>query len=495
MATVRLSALAGTLGVPLSGEDREITGITLDSRQVQPGQLFVAIPGANADGTRFIPDALERGAVAVCAVRPWDGVPTLVVDDPREALARLAAEFHGHPARDLRMIGITGSLGKTSTALLLETIIGAAGEKVGVIGSLGIRFEGHVVETGMTTPEAPAIHGSLRYFAAQGAGTAVMEVTSHSILLKRVDGLQYDLGLLTNIVPYEHLEFHPTPEHYVRTKTRFFGMLKPGAPLVVNDDDPTARQVSTGLDRPVIGVSLRTRDSAAVHVQRVLMGVEGSTFALHVSRPLPLLDGGEVPAMTIPLALPILGRQQVANAALAATAALIAGIPAETIAFALAGVEPMHRRMHILYEEGPVLLDDTVGNPESIRAVFEAIRSIPHHNLRIAYAIRGSRGTEVNERNAEALAREIEPTVATLIVTASEDHASERDRVEDEERDVVLRTLEACGVPYIYEPTLERAVTRAVEGAARGDLVALLGAQGMDKGGEIARRLLPPPVD
>jgi UDP-N-acetylmuramoyl-L-alanyl-D-glutamate--2,6-diaminopimelate ligase len=335
----------------------------------------------------------------------------------------------------------------------------------------------------------------LRYFAAQGAGTAVMEVTSHSILLKRVEGLQYDLGVLTNIVPYEHLEFHPTPEHYVRTKTRFFGMLKPGAPLVVNDDDPTARQVSTGLDRPVIGVSLRTRETAAVHVQRVLMGVEGSTFALHVRRPLPLLDGGEVAPMTIPLALPILGRQQVANAALAATAALIAGIPADTIAFALADVEPMHRRMHILYEEGPVLLDDTVGNPESIRAVFEAIRSIPHHNLRVAYAIRGSRGVEVNERNAEALAREMEPMVATLIVTASDDHASERDRVEDEERDAVLRTLEAKGVPFVYEPTLERAVTRAVEGAARGDLIALLGAQGMDKGGEIARRLLPAPVE
>jgi UDP-N-acetylmuramoyl-L-alanyl-D-glutamate--2,6-diaminopimelate ligase len=492
---VRLSALAGALGIPLSGEDREVTGIALDSRQVQPGQLFVAIPGANADGMRFIPDALGRGAVAICAVRAWNGVPSLVVPDPRDALATLASEFHGYPARDLRMIGITGSLGKTSTALLLETIIGAAGEKVGVIGSLGIRFEGHVVETGMTTPEAPAIHGSLRFFAAQGAGSAVMEVTSHSILLKRVDGLEYDLGLLTNIVPYEHLEFHPTPEHYVRTKTRFFQMLKDGAPLVVNDDDPTAREVSTGLDRPVIGVSLRARDTAAVHAERVRMGAEGSTFALHVRRPLPLLDGGVVDAVTIPLALPILGRQQVANAALAATAALIAGVPAQTIAFALADVEPMHRRMHIVYEDGPVVLDDTVGNPESIHAVFEAIRSIPHHNLRVAYAIRGSRGTEVNERNAEALAREVGATTATLIVTTSEDHASERDRVDDEERAAVVSTLEAGGVPFVYEPTLERAVARALDGAGRGDLVALLGAQGMDKGTEIARRLLPPPVD
>src|SRR5688572_24118821 len=272
-------------------------------------------------------------------------------------------------------------------------------------------------------------------------------------------------------------------------------MLKAGAPLVVNEDDPTAREVSSGLDRPVIGVSLRNRETAPVHAQRVRLGVEGSTFALQVRRPLPVLDGGEVAAQTIPLALPILGRQQVANAALAATAALIAGVPEQTIAFALADVEPMHRRMHIVYEDGPVVLDDTVGNPESIRAVFEAIRSIPHHNLRVAYAIRGSRGTEVNERNAEALAREVEPIIATLVVTASEDHASERDRVEDDERDAVLRMLEARGVPFIYEPTLEGAITRALKDAARGDLVALLGAQGMDRGAEIARRLLPPRVD
>jgi UDP-N-acetylmuramoyl-L-alanyl-D-glutamate--2,6-diaminopimelate ligase len=492
---VRLSALAGALGVPLSGDEREITGITLDSRQVQPGQLFVAIPGANTDGTRFIPEAVARGAVAICATKRWDGIPTLVVDDPRDALARLATEFHGHPARDLRMIGITGSLGKTSTALLLETIIGSAGEKVGVIGSLGIRFEGHVIDTGMTTPEAPAIHSALRYFASQGAGSAVMEVTSHSILLQRVDGLEFDLGLLTNIVPYEHLEFHPTPEHYVRTKTRFFQMLKKGVPLVVNEDDPTARHVTTGLDRPVIGVSLRAREGAAVHVERVRMGADGSSFSLHVRRPLPVLDGGEVAPMTIPLALPILGRQQVANAGLAATAALIAGVPPQTIAFALADVEPMHRRMHILYEDGPVLLDDTVGNPESIRAVFDAIRAIPHHKLHVAYAIRGSRGTEVNERNADALAREVSAMSAKLIVTSSEDHASERDRVEDDERDAVLKTLEARGIPFTHEPTLQRAVERALEGAGRGDLVALLGAQGMDKGSEIARKILPPPVD
>lgn len=492
---MRLTALARALGISLSGEDRDITGIAHDSRQVQAGQLFVAIPGANADGTRFIPDALARGAAAICAIRTWDSVPTLVVPDPRGALATLAAEFHGHPARELRMLGITGSLGKTSTALLLETIVSAAGEKVGVIGSLGIRFEGHVVETGMTTPEAPAIHGALRFFATQGAGSAVMEVTSHSILLKRVAGLTYDVGLLTNIVPYEHLEFHPTPEHYIETKSRFFHMLKPGAPLVVNHDDPVAREATAALDRPVIGVSLRGRDSAAVHVERVRMDAGGSSFVFRVRRPLPMIGGGEVATGELPLALPILGRQQIANAALASTAALVAGVPSSTITFALADVEPMHRRMQIIYEAGPTVLDDTVGNPESIHMVFDAIRAIPHDGLRVVYAVRGSRGTEVNERNADALASEVAATGARLIVTASDDHAGDRDRVEAEERDAVLETLRVRGVSFEYEPFLERAIARTLDGTTHNDMVALLGAQGMDKGAEIARRLLPPPAE
>jgi UDP-N-acetylmuramoyl-L-alanyl-D-glutamate--2,6-diaminopimelate ligase len=492
---MRLTTLARALNARISGDDRDVTGIAYDSRQVQAGQLFVAIPGANADGTRFIPDALARGAVAVCATRSWDGVPSIVVPDPRAALARLAAEFHGHPAAELRMLGITGSLGKTSTALLLETIIGAAGEKVGVIGSLGIRFEGHVVETGMTTPEAPAIHGALRFFATQGAGSAVMEVTSHSILLERVAGLRYDLGILTNIVPYEHLEFHPTPEHYIETKSRFFHMLKPGVPLVVNDDDRVAREASAPLDRPVIGVSVRSRETAAVHVERVRMDADGSSFALRVRRPLPIIGGGEVAPDVFPLALPILGRQQVANAALAATASLMAGVSPNTIAFALADVEPMHRRMHIIYEDGPTVLDDTVGNPESIHMVFDAMRAIPHDALRVVYAIRGSRGVEVNERNADALAREVAASGASLIVTASEDHAGERDRVEAEERDVVLETLRARGVRFEYEPMLARAIERTLDGTTHNDMVALLGAQGMDRGAEIARRILPPPSE
>ena len=496
---IRLTDLAAASGASLAGADVEVTGIAVDSRHVRPGDLFVAQRGARSDGLAFLAEARQRGAVALCADRASEALPTLVVPDARAVVPMLAAIVYGHPARDLRLVGITGTLGKTSTALLIQSALEASGSGIGVIGSLGVRVRGRVRETGMTTPDAPTIHRALRLMADAGVRLAAMEVTSHALALGRVRGLSFALGVLTNLVLDEHLEFHRTPEDYLRTKLRFFDLLEPGAPLVYNRDDARVAEAverdGERRPRPAIGVSLAGAPAAAVVLRGMRSDASGSAFALEIVRPFPTLDGAPVVPQMVPLVLPVFGLQQVANAALAATAALIAGVPAETIAFALAGVEPMHRRMHILYEEGPVLLDDTVGNPESIRAVFEAMRSIPHHNLRVAYAIRGSRGVEVNERNAEALAREVGSMVATLIVTASDDHASERDRVEDEERDAVLRTLEAKGVPYLYEPTLEGAVTKAVEGAARGDLVALLGAQGRDKGAQIAKKILPPPVD
>ena len=269
-APILLSELASAVEVPLHGRDVDVTGIAVDSRQVRPGDLFVAQPGAKADGLAFVPEAKARGAVAVCAPAAVPAFPTIVVPDPRGAVARLAATLHRHPARELRLIGITGSLGKTSTALLIQSALAASGAPVGVIGSLGVMIQGRVADTGMTTPDAPAIHRALRHMVDSGVTTAVMEVTSHGIALRRVAGLSFGLGALTNLVPDEHLDFHGTAEHYLRTKARFFQMLDDGAPLVVNHDDPGVRSLvaEAGVERvrPVVSVSAAGDPAAAVGV-------------------------------------------------------------------------------------------------------------------------------------------------------------------------------------------------------------------------------------
>jgi UDP-N-acetylmuramoyl-L-alanyl-D-glutamate--2,6-diaminopimelate ligase len=329
-----------------------------------------------------------------------------------------------------------------------------------------------------------------------GVTTAVMEVTSHGIALKRVAGLTFEVGALTNLVPDEHLDFHGTAEHYLRTKARFFDMLQPGAPLVVSRDDAhvsdLVAEAGIAKIRPVIGVSARGDPEADVGVSGLRCDGAGSVFALEIRRPLPLVEGGELAPTAIPLVLPVLGVHQVSNAAVAAVVALLAGGAPAGITESLAELAPIRRRMEMVHGTSPAVLDDTVGNPRSVDAVFATVRAIPHRSLRVAFGIRGARGPAINRRLAAALARAVRSvrSPVLLVVTASEDTAGARDRVRDEEREAVLAVLQEEGVAFSYEPALEVAVRRALEGAGEGDLVLLLGAQGMDGAAEIARRVL-----
>jgi UDP-N-acetylmuramoyl-L-alanyl-D-glutamate--2,6-diaminopimelate ligase len=490
--------LARALGATLVGADVAVAGIAVDSRHAGPGDLFVVLQGAREDGARFVTDARGAGAVAACAASAVPGLPTIVVPDPRLATPLLAAAFYRHPARELRLLGITGTLGKTSTALLIESALAGSGLPVGVIGSLGVRIGDRVVDTGMTTPDAPAIHRALRAMADAGVRTAVLEVTSHGIAQRRVAGLTFALGVFTNLVPDEHLDFHRTPEDYVRTKSRFFDMLEDGAPLVLNADDQRVRARTVlalkRRQRPVVGVSAEGAAEASVGVTGLRSDPAGSAFALDIRSILPRLDGGRIERGVLPLVLPVFGRHQVANAALAATAALVAGASPEAITEAVAEQAPIPRRMEIVRTPAPVVLDDTVGNPRTLAAVFDSIGVIPHRRLRIVFGIRGSRGEEINTRLGTALAELVEERArevpVRLVVTASIEAAGSRDRVGGAETEALLAPLRARSVAFEYEPTLAAAVRRGLEGTGHGDLVLLLGAQGMDRAAELAREIL-----
>ncbi len=493
-----LSSLAADVSGTLQGPDLDVAGIAVDSRHVVAGDLFVVQRGARADGSAFVPEALKRGAVAACAVAPVSGVPTIVVREPRAAVPLLSAALYGHPARSMRLIGITGTLGKTSTALLVQAALAASHVPVGVIGSLGVRIHGRVADTGMTTPDAPAIHRALRRMLDTGVSTAVIEVTSHGIALGRVAGLPLALGVVTNLVPDEHLDFHRTAEHYLKTKARFLDMLIDAAPLVINQDDPRVvtmvEEALSRRSRPVVRVTCGDHPAASVAVVGLRTDASGSAFALELRSALPRLDAGMLEPGAVPLVLPVFGVHQVANAALAATAALAAGASPVGVTEAVAEMAPIRRRMELVRDASPVILDDTVGNPRTLAAVFDSIRAIPHRALRIVFGIRGSRGSDINRRLAHALAELVRARSGsmpvTLVITSSDDSAGPRDRVHPEEREAVLNSLRAAGVEHAHEAELAPAVRRALDGFAEDDLVLLLGAQGMDGAAEQARAVL-----
>lgn len=488
-----------------------IAGITADSRRVTAGYCFVAIDGTTADGAAFVADAIAAGASAIVATASDqldvpDKIPVVVVADTRIALARLASAFHGHPQRALRLIGVTGTLGKTSTVALLETALTSADETVslGVIGSLGAHITGPAAARvsddafagvhGMTTPDATTLFAALRTMVDAGVQLVAMEVTSHALAQHRVEGLHFALGLFTNLVPDEHLEYHGSADDYITTKSRFLDLMLPGAPFIVNADD--ALLLATIAQRPaagrqMIGVSMDPANPVAtVVVDTMHTDAGGATFALRLRAPLPRLAGASLPAETIvPVVLPVLGVQQVINAAFAATAAIVVGAQPERITEALADVEPIQRRMHVVQSRSPLVIDDTTGNPATLRAVFATIADLPRRSLRVLFGIRGKRGVEINRRLAHALAvsirNETRRTDVTLVVTASDDVADERNRVGSDEQDAMLETLRRMGVAVHFETTLREAVLHIATTTHADDLILLLGAQGMDRASEM----------
>jgi UDP-N-acetylmuramoyl-L-alanyl-D-glutamate--2,6-diaminopimelate ligase len=487
-----LAAAAGIDGVAPEAAGVPVRRIATDSRDVGPGALFVALPGTRTDGHAYADEAVESGAVAMVAEAPCPTglrIPCLQVDDARRTLARLAAEWYGRPADRLRLAGITGTVGKTSVLAMMEAILRESDVHVGAIGSLGVSVEGEAEPTGYTAPDPLLLHEGLARIAADGARLAVMEVTSHALVQERVHGLEYALGVFTNLMPLEHADYHATFASYVEAKSRFFDHLEPGAPLVHNHDDLAVRNLAAERDVEPIGCGCGA--DAHVRVEALEIGPGGTSFRLVVRRPLPRLDGAPLAPQPLDVRMRALGRASAINAALAATAALVLGAKPEAALSALAAFPPARRRVEVIHDGRFRVLDDTVGHPDSVSAIFEVVAALAAERLHVAFVVRGQRGPDINHGLGEALAiwAEKHPP-GTLVVTRSADAADARNRVTDEEQEAFVAPLRAAGIAFQTHETLDAAVPAVLERAGEGDLVLLLGAQGMDGGAERALRWL-----
>ncbi|MDF2626895.1 MAG: UDP-N-acetylmuramoylalanyl-D-glutamyl-2,6-diaminopimelate ligase [Symbiobacteriaceae bacterium] len=324
--TELVSALSDSARI-LALPDVEITGITADSRQVEPGSLFVSIPGARVDAHQFIGDALRRGAAAVVATRDFEvpaGVGGFLVPDSRLALSALADKFYGSPARKLKMVGITGTNGKTTIAFLTQAVAAAAGRTCGIIGTAGMMLGDEVLEhkSGYTTPEAPTVHRLLAEMVRREADMVAMEVTSHALEQHRVAHCRFDVAVYTNLT-HEHLDYHKDMESYFQAKAKLFHMMRPGGVAVINIDDPYGprfvREVPTG----VLTLTYGFAPNAIVRAEDVEITAQGVRYRL-VS-----------PAGTTVVEAPYLfGAYNISNA----LAAIATGI---ALGFGLRGTEAM----------------------------------------------------------------------------------------------------------------------------------------------------------
>ena len=240
---MKVSVIAQELGATFTGEDVEITSITYDSRKVSEGCLFCCLVGLVSDGHTFAAQAADKGAAALLVERilPIDR-PQILVPDGRKAMALAAACIYGHPEREMVLLGVTGTNGKTSTTYMVKSIAEHAGKKVGLIGTIQNMIGDEVIETGRTTPESADLFALLRRMADEQVDLCVMEVSSHALAQDRVYGIPYRVALFTNLTQ-DHLDYHKTFENYLNAKKQLFSQCDIA---IINHDDPHAERIMDG---------------------------------------------------------------------------------------------------------------------------------------------------------------------------------------------------------------------------------------------------------
>lgn len=349
--------------VTVCGANRQpISALTCDSREVAPGSCFLAVRGTAADGHRFIPQAVAAGAAAVvCQTLPEtlaEGVCYVVVDDTHAAMADLAAAFYDYPARELQLVGVTGTNGKTTVATLLYDLFRALGYEAGLISTVVYRVGGRRIESTHTTPDAIRLNALLREMADAGCSYCFMEVSSHAIVQDRIRGLRFAGGIFTNIT-HDHLDYHKTFAAYIQAKKRFFDQLPADAFALVNVDDRNGRVMVQNTRAKVTTCSMQ---SAADFTCRVL--------EQHLDGMLLRMDGEEV-------WLRFLGRFNACNLLAVYGAAVLLGAARNEVLAALSRLAPVRGRLEFVRaDDGRIAVIDYAHTPDALENVLRTLNEL-----------------------------------------------------------------------------------------------------------------------
>jgi UDP-N-acetylmuramoyl-L-alanyl-D-glutamate--2,6-diaminopimelate ligase len=435
--------------------DVDVTGLAYASTDVTPGTLFFCVRGFTSDGHDFAPDAVKRGAAALVCERPLGlGVPEVLVTDVRAAIGPAAARFFGDPTGELRVVGVTGTNGKTTTAFLVREILEAAGIRTGLLGTVKRVVGGVEEEVERTTPEAIDLQATFRRMLDAGDRACAMEVSSHALELGRAVGIHYACKVFTNLTQ-DHLDFHGSMDAYFLAKRRLFH--EPG-PAVLNVDDDYGRRLADELPG---SVTFGIESDADYRATDIGFDVTGSSFTCQTP------DG----PLALRTRLPGLFNVQNALAAVAAARAL--GVERDTIAAALAKAGRVPGRFEPV-EEGQDfgVLVDYAHTPDSLENVLRAAREVARGRLHVVFGAGGDRDRGKRPLMGEAAARLADRVVVT----------SDNPRNEDPD-EIVDQVMEGAGPSAEREVDRRRAIARAIDSAEPGDVVVIAG-KGHEQGQE-----------
>ncbi len=438
----------------------DVTSLAYDSRSVRPGALFLCVSGFERDGHDFAAPAVAAGAVALVVERPLGlGVPELVVPSVRAAIAPLAARFYGDPSSRLRVIGVTGTNGKTTTAFLVRALLEAAGERCALLGTVKAVIGGREHAVARTTPEAVDLQAAFAAMAAAGDAACAMEVSSHALELHRADAIHFAAAIFTNLTQ-DHLDFHPSMDAYFAAKRRLFELGPEIA--VLNLDDPYGRRLAAELPD---AVTFAVQGEADYTAREASFTLSDARFVLGS------------PEGEIALRSPLPGAFNVANVLGAVAAVHRLGVPLEVVAAALPGIEPVPGRFQPVDEGQPfAVLVDYAHTPDSLENVLRAARSLSAGRLICIFGCGGDR-----DRGKRPQMGRIAAELADAVVVTSDNPRSE-----DPEAIVAEVRAGAAGAAEV-EAVVDRraAIARGVERAGPGDVVVIAG-KGHEQGQEFA---------
>ena len=455
---MRLDALAARLaGATLSGDGSlEITAVTHDSRKAGPGTLFVAIKGLAADGNQFVDAARKKGASAIASEHPpQPGTPWLQVKDARLALALLSGAVLGDPARELELIGVTGTNGKTTTTYLIDAALRAAGHKVGLVGTVQYRIGDRLADATRTTPESSDLQAMFREMVDAGCSHAVLEVSSHSLALQRVAGCEFRVAVFTNLTR-DHLDFHGDMETYFQAKRKLFSdLLRTDGRAVINADDDRAAELAAASRAPVwtFGVE-RPADFQA---EEVALGLEGTRFRVRS------------PLGTHEVTSGLVGRFNVQNLLAAFAAAAAAGVDAEAALRGLATVTGVPGRLErVTGAPGFTVVVDYAHTDDALKNLLETVRELGPARVITVFGCGGDR-----DRTKRPLMGAVATRLSDVVIVTSDNPRSEPPEAILEEIQKGMNGGRRAERHAIVDR--REAIARALEMARPGDAVVIAG--------------------
>ncbi|MGJ7922494.1 UDP-N-acetylmuramoyl-L-alanyl-D-glutamate--2,6-diaminopimelate ligase [Neobacillus sp. LXY-4] len=457
---MRLHTLLQSLHLltPMTCEDVEITSIENDNRKVQQGSLFICVKGYTVDGHQYADSAVQNGAVAVLAERELNlDVPVIIVKSTIRAMAVLADTFYGQPTQKLKLIGLTGTNGKTTTSHLIEKILADSGVKTGLIGTMYTKIGEQKYETKNTTPESLTLQKTFRKMIDVQVEAAVMEVSSHALDLGRVHGCDFDIAVFTNLTQ-DHLDYHQTMDEYKRAKGLLFSQLgnsfdhhSPKYAILNGDDEASAAyEKATAAHVFTYGID----QQADVRATNISMDASGTKFELIT------------PMGIEQVSIQLVGKFNVYNVLASVATALVYGLPLQQIIASLEEVKGVSGRMELVDEgQSYAVIVDYAHTPDSLENVLKTIQQIAHKRIFVVVGCGGDRD------------RTKRPIMAKIATDFATDPIFTSDNPRSEDPLQILKDMEAGVVGESYQVIVDRkeAISYAVKAAGPGDVILIAG--------------------